>query len=232
MLSDIWIILIVYRNIIKTSVSFISFVISLSILTNNLIPSYRRNTNTGSLDCQIFCCKNFTFFDLFCSHNRFASNWNIFFFAVLAGCGDSSEKLTLPEIQKDRTYAFITNQEVDSLDIIDLSSFEKIAQIQVGSRPAGIDTDTENQIVYVSNPESKNISRIDLREKTKTNFSAGNSPLAIALSRDRRFIYVSDWYENRINVIRLDSLTIVDKINVGKSPACLIYTSPSPRDRG
>ncbi len=114
------------------------------------------------------------------------------------------------------------------MDIIDLSSFEKIAQIQVGSRPAGIDTDTENQIVYVSNPESKNISRIDLREKTKTNFSAGNSPLAIALSRDRRFIYVSDWYENRINVIRLDSLTIVDKINVGKSPAGLVTHPNSP----
>ena len=108
------------------------------------------------------------------------------------------------------------------MDIIDLSSLEKVAQIQVGSRPAGIDTDKENQIVYVSNPESKNISRIDLRKKTKTNFLAGNSPLAIALSRDHQVIYVSDWYENSINVIDLDTFSIVSKIEVGKSPAGLI----------
>ena len=60
--------------------------------------------------------------------------------------------------------AFITNQESNMLDIIDLKLKKNIKQIKVGEKPAGIAIDKINKIVFVSNPESNNISKINLKK--------------------------------------------------------------------
>ena len=52
------------------------------------------------------------------------------------------------------------------LDIIDLSLKKNIKQIKVGEKPAGIAIDKINKIVFVSNPESNNISKINLEKNT------------------------------------------------------------------
>ena len=60
--------------------------------------------------------------------------------------------------------AFITNQESNMLDVIDLKAKKNVRQIKVGKKPAGIAIDKISKIVFVSNPESNNISKINLKK--------------------------------------------------------------------
>ena len=69
--------------------------------------------------------------------------------------------------------AFITNQESNMLDIIDLTLKKNIKQIKVGEKPAGITIDKINKIVFVSNPESNNISKINLEKNIHEFFLLG-----------------------------------------------------------
>ena len=62
--------------------------------------------------------------------------------------------------------AFITNQESNMLDVIDLKSKKKVKEIKVGKKPAGIAIDKINKIIFVSNPEGNNISKVDLKKNT------------------------------------------------------------------
>ena len=59
--------------------------------------------------------------------------------------------------------AFITNQESNKLDVIDLKNKKKISEFSVGEKPAGIFVDKKNNEIFVSNPGSHNISRINLK---------------------------------------------------------------------
>ena len=115
--------------------------------------------------------------------------------------------------------AFITNQESNMLDIIDLTQKKNIRQIKVGEKPAGIAIDKINKIVFVSNPESNNISKINLEKNTHDFFFAGNSPMSLYYAHSSKLLYVTNWYENKISVINTLNNKLIKTIDVGKSPA-------------
>ena len=59
--------------------------------------------------------------------------------------------------------AIITNQEADTIDIIDLKEKKKKSEIKVGNKPAGIFIDKSRKIFFTSNPGSNNISMVNLK---------------------------------------------------------------------
>ena len=63
--------------------------------------------------------------------------------------------------------AFITNQESNMLDVIDLTIQEKIKEIELGKKPAAIFIDSESRKIFVSNPDSNNISVLEDKNKFK-----------------------------------------------------------------
>ncbi len=115
--------------------------------------------------------------------------------------------------------AFITNQESNTLDIIDLKLKKNIKQIKVGKKPAGITIDKKNKIIFVSNPKSNNVSKVNLEKNTHEFLFAGNSPMSLHYSESDKLLYVSNWYENKVSVVNTVNNKLIKKINVGKSPA-------------
>ena len=57
-----------------------------------------------------------------------------------------------------QSYAFITNQGDDSVSVINTSTSDIIKTIKVGHRPAGVVVSNDGRRVYVTNPESQNVS--------------------------------------------------------------------------
>ena len=119
------------------------------------------------------------------------------------------------------SYAFITNQESNKVDVIDLKKQKKIKEISVGYKPAGITLDSINGYVYVSNPESASITRINVENFTISNFKSGKSPLGIFYSEKKKSVIVSNWYDNQISIIKTDTKTSteLETVKVGNSPA-------------
>ena len=119
------------------------------------------------------------------------------------------------------SYAFITNQESDKVDVIDLIQKKKIKEINVGSKPAGIAIDSINRHVYISNPESGNVTQINVKNFETQNFKSGSSPLGIFFSENKNIVVVSNWYDNQISLIKIDNQKSTDQkiIKVGTSPS-------------
>jgi len=63
-------------------------------------------------------------------------------------------------ISQSATFAYITNQVSDTVSVIDTSSNQVIKHIEVGHRPAGVTASSDGKRVYISNPESQEISII------------------------------------------------------------------------
>ena len=136
----------------------------------------------------------------------------IFFILFNLGSSHSHESFS---------YAFITNQESNKVDVIDLKKQKKIKEISVGNKPAGITLDLINGYAYVSNPESANVTKINVKNFKIKNFKSGKSPLGIFYSEKKKSVIVSNWYDNQISIIKTDSKTNTkpETVKVGNSPA-------------
>ena len=65
---------------------------------------------------------------------------------------------------------------------------KKIKEINVGSKPAGIAIDSINRQVYISNPESGNVTQINVKNFKTQNFKSGSSPLGIFYSENKNIL--------------------------------------------
>lgn len=81
--------------------------------------------------------------------------------------------------------AFITNQESNKLDIIDISNEKKISEIVVGMSPAAVFVDSESKRVFVSNPESNNVSVINLQNNSNVLINSIDSPMGLVLEKKK-----------------------------------------------
>ena len=126
-----------------------------------------------------------------------------------------------PLISKE--HAFITNQESNMLDVVDLTIQEKIKEIKLGKKPAAIFIDSDTRKIFVSNPDSNNISVIDLHDESHFFVEAGNSPLGISFDSSKNNIFVSNWYDGVISVIDLETKKKKHEIKVGQSPAGIYF---------
>ncbi len=68
-----------------------------------------------------------------------------------------------PAIAEAAPFAYITNQGSHDVSVIDLASQKVIATVPVGRSPAGVVAVSRTGRVFVSNPDSKTISVIDMR---------------------------------------------------------------------
>jgi YVTN family beta-propeller protein len=56
---------------------------------------------------------------------------------------------------------FVTNQDDSTVSVVDTQSLKQIAVLNVGDKPEGISTHTDDQHVYVANWLDNNVSVID-----------------------------------------------------------------------
>ena len=121
--------------------------------------------------------------------------------------------------------AIITNQEADTVDIINLKEKKKISEITVGKKPAGIFIDKSKKIFFTSNPGSNNISMVNLKNLEQVLLNGGKSPMSLQFNTDSNLLYISNWFENQISILDINKNKITSKINVGKSPAGMYLTN-------
>ena len=115
---------------------------------------------------------------------------------------------------------FVTNQGSNSVTVFSFDGkFKLLQEVQVGKAPAGVALSTVNREVYISNTESSEISVIDVDSlKVKKTIDLQGSSLGVAVSPDGKRLFVSDWFNNCLLVIQLNSKQS-KCIQVGKAPA-------------
>jgi YVTN family beta-propeller protein len=130
------------------------------------------------------------------------------------------------------TLAYITEQGVDSVAVVDIDAWRIVEQVKVGRKPAGVAVAPGGELIFVSNPESATVSALkrglDGRHHVVAEVKAGQGPLGLATDREGKLVFVADWYNDDVRVLDAASLHELRVLKVGRSPSGMT-TSPDNR---
>jgi len=127
--------------------------------------------------------------------------------------------LLLVSIAGASPFAYITNQESNSISVIDTTTNKVTTTISVGSSPVGVAISPNGTKVYVANAKSNDVSIIDTATNTViARVPSGSSPKGIAVSPDGKNVYVANLASNTISVIDAATNAVVNTVKTGKSP--------------
>ena len=148
--------------------------------------------------------------------------------------------VALPWVAAAGPLAFITNQGSDSVSVVDVATAKVVKEIAVGKSPAGIAVSAAAGRAYVTNPGDHSVSVIDLASLRllRTLGPAAHEPegaarfgrgsVGLAVSPNGRFVYLSDWFGGRLNLLDAFTLEPLTDVAVGTAPAG-VTVSPDGR---
>jgi YVTN family beta-propeller protein len=120
--------------------------------------------------------------------------------------------------------AFITAQNGQSLDIIDLSSMKKRLSVPIEGKPAGVAVSKNGRRVFVTSPEGRFITVVDTKTgHIEQRILVKGGPLAVVVSNTGRRLYVTDFYDDML--VEIDLKTHKQRrLAIGPKPAGLALT--------
>ncbi len=88
---------------------------------------------------------------------------------------------------------FVTNQDSNSVSIIDETTQRVVASIPVGKRPVAVTVDTSTHLVYAADAQSNALSILDgVKHQVVATVAVGYLPGAIAVDSSEHRLYVAD----------------------------------------
>jgi YVTN family beta-propeller protein len=130
-----------------------------------------------------------------------------FIVAGVLGCGQSHAQ-----------YAYITNNNGNSVSVINTAGNTVKTTIQVGRHPYGVAVAPDGSAAYVTNSTDDTVSVIDTMSNTVSHtLPVGGTPRGLAFTPDGQYVYVANEYD--------DSLSLI------ATATKRVFTIPLPRDR-
>lgn len=114
--------------------------------------------------------------------------------------------------------AFITNQNSNSVSLLDLSKGQKTREIPVPGKPAGVQV-IKDLGLFTVGPDDKTLRRFGFNGEANGVLTLDGGPLGIAALGQT--IFVSDWFNARIWQIDGATLTVTAELTTGAAPAGL-----------
>jgi YVTN family beta-propeller protein len=126
---------------------------------------------------------------------------------------------------EDGKYAAVTNNEDDTLSVIDLKDYTVTKTIPTGKGPHGFRISNDSQFAYIANMGEDSISVINLKTfKEEKKIQVGQAPVTTGITYDGKTLVVTLNKENALAIVDIASGK-VDKVNVGTGPA-QVYIQP------
>jgi YVTN family beta-propeller protein len=126
---------------------------------------------------------------------------------------------------EDGKYAVVTNNEDDTLSVIDLKDYTVTKTIPTGKGPHGFRISKDSQFAYVANMGEDSVSVINLKTfKEDKKIQVGQAPVTTGITSDGKTLVVTLNKENALAIVDL-ATDKVDKVNVGEGPA-QVYIQP------
>jgi YVTN family beta-propeller protein len=98
--------------------------------------------------------------------------------------------------------AYITNQFVNTVSVIDTTTDTVIATIPVGLNPVGVAVNTDGSKVYITSFNANTVSVIDTVANTViATIPVGLGPFGVAVSPDGSKVYITNQNSNTVSVI-------------------------------
>ena len=128
-------------------------------------------------------------------------------------------------------WIYVSNEKDDTISVIDSETEAVVKTIAVGERPRGVTLSHDYKYLYICASDSDTVQMMDLAtDKIIHDLPSGEDPEQFALHPNNKHLYISNEDDAIATVVDIESRKVIAQIDVGVEP-CLLYTSPSPRDR-
>lgn len=117
------------------------------------------------------------------------------------------------------SFAYITNQQDDTVSVVDTTTDTVATTVNVGDTPFGAAVTPDGKKVYVANSDENTVSVIDTAtNEVVATVKVGVSPRGIAVAPDGEQSYVTNYKNDTVSVIDTATDTVATTINVGDGP--------------
>jgi PQQ-dependent catabolism-associated beta-propeller protein len=114
---------------------------------------------------------------------------------------------------------FVSNEQDNTLSVIDGASLEVIDTIRVGRRPRSMDVSNDGQYLFVAVGDDEAVDVVDIEtHEVVRSLASGPDPEVIRTDPNRPYLYVSNEDDNMVTVIDYEQRTRVTEIPVGVEP--------------
>jgi YVTN family beta-propeller protein len=115
--------------------------------------------------------------------------------------------------------AYVTNQNSNTVSVINTATNTVSATVTVGSGPEGVAVSPNGATAYVANKDSNTVSVIDTTINTvSATVPVGSSPRGVAVSPNGTTAYVTNLSSNTVSVIDTTTNTVSATVTVGSQP--------------
>ena len=122
------------------------------------------------------------------------------------------------QVTPDGTKLVVSNWCGFDVSIIDTATDTELGRVDVGRHPRGIAIDSDSEVAYVTVMGEARIDVIGLQSRTvirSIEDAAGSTPRHLVLSRDDRYLYVSNHKLNSVRKIDLQANAVVGTAGTG-----------------
>jgi YVTN family beta-propeller protein len=126
---------------------------------------------------------------------------------------------------------YVVDGTSSSLKIFNAFDWSLVSTIQGVGSPGGLGMSPNFSELFVSNTDQGTIQRIDLNpasanfQQVTTTINVGNGPRAISVTPSNEDIFVCNYADNSVSVIKKTSLTERIKLSVGQGPSDVYITA-------
>ncbi|MEM8728675.1 MAG: YncE family protein [Pseudomonadota bacterium] len=119
--------------------------------------------------------------------------------------------------------AYVTCQPDDALSVIDTVTGQELSRWPLPGKPAGVAA--HGGSVFTISPDTKSVRRFSSDGRLLAEITLEGGPLGAAFDHRRNQLYVSDWYNARIWVLRATTLELLLELETGAAPAGLALSA-------
>lgn len=114
---------------------------------------------------------------------------------------------------------YVSNEQDNTISVIDGTALKVVATLPVGRRPRGIALSVDGKRLYVAAGDDNRLDVVDLAQrKVVEHLPSGDDPEAFAVHPDGRHLYVANENDNLVSVVDTVDRRIVSEIAVGVEP--------------
>jgi YVTN family beta-propeller protein len=125
----------------------------------------------------------------------------------------------------DGKYALVTNNEDNTVSVIEMNSYSVVNTISTGKGPHGFRISNDNKYAYIANMGADSVSVINLETMSEEKqIKVGNTPVTTGITTDGKTLVITLNAENALGIVNLET-DEVSKVEVGKGPAQLYIDS-------
>jgi YVTN family beta-propeller protein len=120
---------------------------------------------------------------------------------------------------EDGKYALVTNNEDNTVSVIDLKTFMETKTISTGKGPHGFRVSQDSKYAYIANMGEDTVSVVNIETmKEEKKIKVGAAPVTTGITEDGKKLVVTLNAENALAIVNLET-DEVNKVEVGKGPA-------------